>query len=619
MSFKKRLATTLLALSTTLPTIVGLASMPIAAADECPRVVITEICYNPAYKENDLGLEKTADVFEYVEICNVSDEPVSMADATLQYSTEGYGGTFGVNRILAVRDTGDRLLGAGEIAVIAVFSGDSHAAGLRYDTEAERMAYYQAFVEHFECSERMAEDRFYIAPSRASATGEKQEGTFNLSNSPEDAVLRLVSGDGATIAEASYNADKWNRNGNSLNMAYRPGVDSEHPLASHPLNEGRCSPGLVRENQTSAEGLTATGHTTPLKVMEYNVCATDSTQTDTDGSAITMNERIQFVYSLIESRAPDVVGLCEINYLWVDRLTREYLVEGSTYAAYGRSSQGSTYGERGYKRETWDLYNLILWNTEKHDLIQSGTFWCSNTPDTPNTYTWDDGTVGDFARAINWVILEEKATGAQFFFLCAHMDAKVTKARNYSAAFITEQALSIADGLPIIMVGDWNTNEKTEAYATITADALSDARYRIADPSAMTLGGTFNSWGKNSNFHRLIPIDLCFVSKNNITVTAATSDPCYMDEAGTLVGSDHNAIFVDLLLALPDSSEPDSTTDTGATTSPDGDSGYGAETTADTSVEDSSTSAGGCSSTVSAAPLLLLLGGALLARRRKDE
>ncbi len=646
MKVSYRIAAVVLTLSLLLPVVGGFASLSARAEEGAPLVVFTEVCFNSTYKANDQGVSETSDVFEYAEFCNRSDSPVSLEGITLQISTKGYGGSFRTDRVLPVREAGDRMLEPGEMAVITVFSGDTFNAGLRYDTEEERVAYYKAYTDFYKCGDLISEDRFFIAPAKVSATGEAIDGAFNLANSTEKAVLRLVGGDGTTLCEVAYNATEWNRNSYALNLTYRPGGHDGHPLASRPLNLGGCTPGALRDNQLSVEGMAPVGETTPVKVMEYNICATDSTQTDTDGSAITMDERITHIFKAIESYAPDVLGLCEINHLWIERLKDELTPEGGRYAGYGRSSLGATYGAKRYNRETWDLYNLLVWNTEKYDLIDSGTFWCSSTPNKPNTFTWPDGTVGDFARAINWVILEERTTGAQFFFLCAHIDAKVAKARNYSATFILEQATEIAAGLPIIMVGDWNANEKSDAYKILTGDGFADARYRTPDPAAMTLYGTGNSWGKNIEPKSVAAIDHCIITPHNVFAEAATVDVCFMDEANTLVGADHNAIILDLQITVQRAFEPETemptepvtevptepaTSPSDETAPPPSDESTDASlpdtetvpeenpTEPSTDVpEETSATAGGCTSGIGASALLLLLGGARLLYRRKD-
>ncbi len=532
--------------------LLGVGAVPLAAnasatTDEHPAVVFTEICFNPAFEENDYGLETSADVFEYLELCNRSDTPVSLDGITLARSTGGYDGTYRTMPILPP-DGGDCRLDPGEIAVIAIPTADGYAAGLRTETDEDRAAYYRRFADFYGCADNLPSDRFYIADNRDNATGEAYDYGFNLSNSPENVVFRLAAAE--LLCEVHFSAAEWNRNGYSLNLTWREGGSEGHPRASAPYNLGAYTPGLLHDNQISTDGLTAVGDTMPVRVMQYNICATDSTQTDTDGTPITMDERIGHAFDIIEGYDPDILALCEINYLWVPRLQEEMTGEGCAYAGYGRSSRGATYGNRRINKETWDLFNLILWKTDTYELVEKGTFWCSSEPTRPNYFTWEDGLVGDFSRGINWVILRERATGGEFFVLCAHIDAKVAEARRRSAALIVEMATELCGGRPVLMLGDWNSNERAASYAELVTDGFADARYRIPDPTAMTLYGTTNGWGGYKDFKSRAPIDHCIVTPHNVFVESASMDPGYFDEAEELVSADHNATIFALRVGI---------------------------------------------------------------------
>ena len=530
--------------------------LTVTAEDPAPALILTEICFNPTFQENDKDLADTADVLEYVEVVNASDKPVSLEGATLQYSEKGFDGPFKSNAILGIDGT-DMTLAAGEIAVIAIYNADTAKAGLAYATAEEKKAYYDFFVEFYNCADRLPEKNFYVAPYVESGTDTKIDGAFRLWNENPDSVMRITDKKGSTLCEATYDAAKWNRNWFSVNFIYRPNVVEGHPLASKDYNVGGCTPALIRDNQITAEGLAPTGDTIPLKVMEYNVCAENTKQTLPDGTQPTMDQRISFVFDYIRSENPDVVGLTEINHLWVPRLEAEMTQEGGQYAAYGRAGQGSTYGSGKYSGQKWDLFNLILWNAEKYVLVDSGSFWGSKNPNRPNSCGWGNGINGDMGRAMNWVILKDKASGVEFFFMCAHLDAKVEEVRTLSAELIVNKATELSGGRPVIMVGDWNANERKPAYELLAYGPYADARYRTADLSDMTVFNTYNKWGEYTDQHTTRPpIDHCFISPATVFVDSALMDPVYMDEGKTMYGSDHNATVFSLQLLIP-AVEPD--------------------------------------------------------------
>lgn len=601
------------------------AALPltVTAEETAPQIVLTEICYNPTFIEgNDKGLEDTADVLEYVELVNISDETFSLEGITLQYSTEGYEGSYKKNQIIAM-DGSPLTLAPGEIAVIAVYNADTAQAGLGYATADERKALYDFFVEFYACAEVLDTNRFYITPAVESGSGAELEGATRLTNQDENVALRICGKDGKTLCEANYNAATWNRNWFSMNLFYRPGIVEGHPLASKDYNIAGCTPGIIRANQITSEGLAPTGETSPLKVLEYNVCAENTKQTYPDGSQPTMDERITMVFDYIRATDADVIGLTEINYLWVPRLEAEMTQEGGKYSAYGRAGQGSTYGSGRYSGQKWDLFNLILWNNEKYELVEKGSFWGSKNPSRPNSCNWPGGITGDMGRAMNWVILKEKSTGLEFFFLCAHLDAKNDDVRTLSAELIRNQAKELSGGRPVIMVGDWNANERRAAYTELTKDGFDDARYRTDDYGDMTIYNTYNKWGEYTDQHTTRPpIDHCFITTANVFVDSALMDPVYIDDAKTMYASDHNATVFLLQILLPKSEELETEAPTEAVTDPV------TEELTDTPASEAPTASetneteapkGGCGSAILPIAILLLPLTAVSLRKRRED
>lgn len=532
------------------------------------QVVITEVCFNPAFPENKFGIEKNADVLEFIEIYNRSDAALDLSGWTAAYAKNGYDDTFATCPLIQHLPEGGYLLGAGETAVLAIVTAQVTQAAQAYATVEEFAALHAFFCELNNCADRLPVQNFYVLPTVESGTETAIEGRFNLGNSVTNAVIALRDASGATVCEANYDASYWNRNNYALNLMYT-GTVPQHPLASEPFNVSNPTPGFLFENQIPADtaGLTAPVDqpTLRVKMMEYNVCATDE-----QGEGKITQERAQEVFKVINRHDPDILCLCEVNYMWLPFLNETLVGEGNAYAVSGRSSSGAKY-ERP-QRNTWDLYNLILWKTDTYTLVDSGNFWCSSTPKRP-TNRWEDGTVGDFNRCINWVILEEKETGAQFFVLCQHIDAKVPVARLYSTQLISKQATELSKGLPVLMTGDWNANDGSEAYwALMESGQFADARYRTSSPSDMTLYGSFNKWGGNDNLQSRAPIDHCILSRDMVFVNSVHVDEGhYGDENQTLFAADHNATIytLDMVIKTNTPPTPETTPETEAPTEPE--------------------------------------------------
>lgn len=547
--------------------LVSVLCLPAAAdadAAALPDAVITEICYNTTYKSNDFDLSTSTDMLEFIELFNTSGRDLDLHGWKVAYRAEGWDSAVkGTNEVVQVLAEGGWILKPGEGAVFAVYTKDAVTAGLKYDTPDDFKAVYDLFMSINGSRATLPIENFYLIPKAKSGEQKNLSDTFNLDNSATGAVVTVLDQDGKTVCECLYNAEERNRNNYSLNFMYTGHVKG-HPAASEPFNIANPTPGRLFDNQIIpwAQGLTPPEGTAtiPLTFMEYNVCATDSTQTHADGSAVTQAERSAGIMAAIESHDPDVLCLCEINYTWVDYLKASLDGDDCAYASYGKSSQGSTWGNARISRQIWDLFNLILWKKDKYDLIDCGTFWCSKTPDKRNTFNWEDGTVGDFARGINWVILEEKTTRARFFVLCQHIDAKVAVARQYSARLIAQMAEELSQGLPVLMTGDWNTGDSSDAYAELMKSGkFGDARYRTTSPENMTLFGTGNSWGSRSIAYMtaMAPIDHCILSKDTVFVRRADAEYVIFDEADHLVGSDHNATVYQLDLTVFAAPEPE--------------------------------------------------------------
>ena len=515
-----------------------------AAEGDIPALVITEVCFNPAFRENDAGLEDSEDVLEYVEIYNPFDTDVSIADCVMRLA-KGYGASNAENAIIATSDN-PRVIGAGKTAVLVCYQASSATLGYGYATDEEIKAYYELFCDIYDCGDLLSINDFYVIPRVESGTSDKISGGFNLANSNEEVVLTLCRGD-EVLAECCYSSALWNKNDRSVNMMWYAGMNTDHPKASLAVTTAGCNPGYVYAGQVPAATLTAPADTLPVKAMAYNLQAEAKTQTAADGSTITDEMRTAKIYETVATHDPDVLILTEINYRWLELLPGNLIGEGGKYSAYGRSGKGK-YHDGEQLQDTWDLTSLVLWKTDKYDCIDKGTFWCSMKPDRVGSATWDGGLTGDLPRAINWVILEDKETKAQFMVVGAHLDAKTAAIRENSTALIAEKTAELAEGRPIIIMGDFNCSDNSNAYAAIHDTHLYDARYLVPTYGDMTILGTYNKFGANTDMQVRLPIDLCFVTPATVWVESAHSDYAFVDEGGSVYASDHNAVIFELKL-----------------------------------------------------------------------
>ena len=522
---KKHMLTAVLLCALTL--LAPLTSFAETPPPEGQGLLITEICYNPSWKEGDEQIDESADVFSYVEIYNPTDKTVSLTDLSLCYRSDD-------NVIAesgAVLCAGSNpTLAPGEIAVIVLYNQKNWTV-LGLDNTAESAAaVWEAFTDLHGIADTLDKDHFYIATNKE----------FKLDKESTHATVELFCG--GYVNSFSYDALYYNRN----NRAVVFGADGTC------MGAALCKPGTVYDNQIPDNPvLVPNTLTIPIKAVEYNICASGIPNDYEDIPFIA--DRQDEAFALIETEAPDLIVLCEVNFAWQEYI--QAFCEKNGYTAYGFSSAGRDFHGTQNKQK-WDLTSLILWKTDRFEVLDSSKFWCSSTPDKKGSYKWGGGLSGDMARCINYAVLKDKASGVEFLFMGAHLDAKSEEIRALSAQLIYERAHAIAGERPIIMLGDWNANQTHESYRILTSGDLADARLRTY---VTDLRGTFNKWGEYSaDFQTRLPIDHCIISKDKIWVDS------YKQVGGAPIEnvphpSDHNMTVFSLLVTtgepLPETTE----------------------------------------------------------------
>ena len=480
-------------------------------------LIITEICFNPQWKEGDENIESSTDMFPYTEIYNSSDKEISLASLSLTYRSD----SVGVLESGALLCAGEApVLGAGEVAVIVHYNKNWAKLGL--DNTADLAAnVYETFADLHGVTDILDKNHFFVVPNK----------DFKLDKTSENASMELFC-DGTLVWSVTYNAVYYNRNNRAM-VFHADGTSMGAALPK---------PGGIYDNQIpNNPALVPNTSTIAVKAVQYNICASGVPNYDENIPFIA--ERYQEAFALIEAEDPDLIVLCEVNYAW-QAYIQEFCKKNG-YTAYGHSSSGRDFNGT-LKQEQWDLISLILWKTDRFDVVEQGRFWCSATPDKKGSYKWANRVEGDFARCINHTILKDKTSGVEFLFVGAHIDAKVDEARTLSAQLIYDKAHEIAGERPIIMMGDWNSNQTRDSYHILTSGDLADARYRTVNTD---LHGTFNKWGEYSaDIQTRLPIDHCFITKDTIWVDyykQVTGEPI----ANVAAPSDHNMTVFSLLLA----------------------------------------------------------------------
>ena len=183
-----------------------------------------------------------------------------------------------------------------------------------------------------------------------------------------------------------------------------------------------------------------------LRVMTYNI-RTASQWARTHGGDV-VNGRTW------SERRNNVVRTCRIAKAVVVG-TQEGLDHQIEYLAnalkYSRTGVG-----RGTDNEDENEYAALLYNTSVVDLIESGNFWLSSTPNVPGSTSWNT----TLPRVATWGIFQFIGDDSDSFaVLNAHLDHTSEWAREKSAFLLRRRAQAIATkcGMcPVFLTADFN-------------------------------------------------------------------------------------------------------------------------------------------------------------------
>ena len=141
-------------------------------------------------------------------------------------------------------------------------------------------------------------------------------------------------------------------------------------------------------------------------VMSFNI----RTSNAKDGTN-SWELRADAVLEMIKDQCPDVLGLQEATYGQVSPLA--YFLDDYKWVGVGRDD-GKKAGE----------YMAIFFNKKRVSLAKWGTFWLSETPDTPSK-GWDAA----YFRTATWALMKDKASGKKYFVVNTHLDNEGAEAR----------------------------------------------------------------------------------------------------------------------------------------------------------------------------------------------
>lgn len=261
---------------------------------------------------------------------------------------------------------------------------------------------------------------------------------------------------------------------------------------------------------------------TNVRWCSFNVRVNAKIDVERGASWETRRDR---VCQWVKDNHVDVVGFQEVQTSMLPDII-ERLPEYA-YVAQGRLN-----------KEKGDEMVPVFYRKDKYELIDSGTFWLSETPDSKGSKGWD----AVVPRIATWVKLKDVATGKVFLALSTHFDHKGKQARVESGKLLAAMMPKIAGKAPAMLAGDFNMSDTSPGYAAIVGNPYVIRDAYFMSPHHTGVRYTYQAFSSLPDDKPKPRGDFIFVSKQ-IQVTATHFEP----DIPTLPLSDHNPIWADLM------------------------------------------------------------------------
>lgn len=228
-----------------------------------------------------------------------------------------------------------------------------------------------------------------------------------------------------------------------------------------------------------------------LNVASYNVrLLTDADYKSGNG----WSQRVDCLCDVIRFSDFDIFGAQEVKYEQLSDML--YRLQDYDYVGVGRDD-GAQGGE----------YSPVFYKKERFTLLDSGTFWLSETPDKVSK-GWD----ARHRRVCSWGYFKDKVSRRKFWFFNLHMDHIGIVARRESAKLVVARIAEMCGkNASVVLTGDFNVAQDNEIYCIFADCGFLKDSYEVAE-FRFAPTGTFNSF-KPQNFTTR-RIDHIWVSDN---------------------------------------------------------------------------------------------------------
>lgn len=169
-------------------------------------------------------------------------------------------------------------------------------------------------------------------------------------------------------------------------------------------------------------------------------------------------------------------------------------------------------------KERGEFSGLFI-NATKFNVLNSGTFWLSLTPDVPGSKSWDAA----ITRICTWAFVKEKSGRKKFYVFNTHLDHLGSISRVESIKLILAKIDELATGYPVIFMGDLNSTRDEDPIKTIVARWNKIPLFNteeLSEEGHYGPTGTFNNFKSKEVNDK--PIDFIFVTRDLKVMKHAT-------------------------------------------------------------------------------------------------
>lgn len=204
------------------------------------------------------------------------------------------------------------------------------------------------------------------------------------------------------------------------------------------------------------------------------------------------------VSSVIRFHKADLIGVQEAQYNQLQDL--EKLLPDFAWCGTGRDGANAS------------EFSAILYRKARFKLIETKTFWLSETPERVGAKGWD----ADYPRIVTWAKFQDRQTKKTFYQFNTHFDHIGERARAESAKLLLAGIPKIAGKYPFVVTGDFNAREDTNVYKILIGKQEAGA-FKLTDARYVSINGHFGGISTFNAFKELETdrkIDYIFVGED---------------------------------------------------------------------------------------------------------